>query len=219
MDKYLYMSDRKTALFDLDGVILDTEPQYSEFWHERGIKYLGIDNLESRIKGQTMTTIYDTYFPGMIKEQEEINKELALFERNMQYDYVPAANFFFLELARYRSKMAIVTSSNRQKMENVFRAHPEIKSYVKYILTAELFSRSKPDPECYQFAMNLLNAHPSDTYIFEDSFNGLKAAQATGAHVIGLATTNTRETIQPMCHYVLDNFVNFHYDDMEDIKR
>ena len=48
------------VLFDFDGVVMDTETQYSVFWHKAGVDYLGMDDLESRIKGQTMTYIYDT---------------------------------------------------------------------------------------------------------------------------------------------------------------
>lgn len=49
--------------FDFDGVVMDTETQYSIFWHKAGVDYLGMDDLESRIKGQTMTYIYDTFLP------------------------------------------------------------------------------------------------------------------------------------------------------------
>lgn len=52
------------VLFDFDGVVMDTETQYSIFWHKVGVDYLGMDDLESRIKGQTMTYICDTFFAG-----------------------------------------------------------------------------------------------------------------------------------------------------------
>ena len=42
-------TEKITALFDLDGVILDTETQYSHFWHAVGQQYLGMDALEGRI--------------------------------------------------------------------------------------------------------------------------------------------------------------------------
>ena len=51
-------------------------------------------------------------------------------------------------------------------------------------------------------------------YVFEDSFNGLKAGMASEATVIGLATTNPREAIAPLCHCVLDDFTGFTYDKM-----
>ena len=48
------------VLFDFDGVVVDTETQYSVFWHRIGADYLGMDDLETRIKGQTLPYIYDT---------------------------------------------------------------------------------------------------------------------------------------------------------------
>ena len=51
------------VLFDFDGVVVDTETQYSHFWHEMGKQYLGMDDIEGRVKGQTLVYIYDTFFP------------------------------------------------------------------------------------------------------------------------------------------------------------
>ena len=69
------------VLFDFDGVVVDTETQYSIFWHKMGVDYLGMEDLESRVKGQTLVYIYNTFFPGMIKEQEEITAGLDRFEQ------------------------------------------------------------------------------------------------------------------------------------------
>ena len=46
------------VLFDFDGVVVDTETQYSIFWHKMGVDYLGMEDLESRVKGQTLVYIY-----------------------------------------------------------------------------------------------------------------------------------------------------------------
>mgnify|MGYP002433770706 FL=1 len=71
------------VLFDFDGVVVDTETQYSHFWHEMGKQYLGMDDIEGRVKGQTLVYIYDTFFPGMAKEQAEITERLKGFEQEM----------------------------------------------------------------------------------------------------------------------------------------
>ena len=62
--------------------------------------------------------------------------------------------------------------------------------------------------------MKVFGTTPGNTYVFEDSFNGLKAGMASEATVIGLATTNPREAIAPLCHCVLDDFTGFTYDKM-----
>ena len=71
------------------------------------------------------------------------------FEIKMNYDYVPGIVEFIADLRRHGVKIALVTSSNTAKMENVYHAHPEFKSLFDEILTAERFKRSKPDPECF----------------------------------------------------------------------
>ena len=45
------------VLFDFDGVVVDTETQYSHFWHEMGKQYLGMDDIEGKVKGQTLVYI------------------------------------------------------------------------------------------------------------------------------------------------------------------
>ena len=207
------------VIFDFDGVVVDTETQYSVFLPKMGVDYLGMEDLESRVKGQTLMYIYDTFFPGMTKEREEITVGLDRFEQDMSYDFVPGVEEFIADLHRNGVKMAVVTSSNDKKMEAVYRAKPEIKSMFNRILTAEMFTASKPAPDCFLLGMEVFGTTPETTYVFEDSFNGLKAGMASGATVIALATTNSREEITPLCHYVLDDFQGFTYDKLTELHK
>lgn len=200
------------VLFDFDGVVMDTESQYSVFWHKMGVDYLGISDLENRVKGQTLKYIYDMFFAGKTSEQDEITKALNRFEQEMDYEYVPGVEAFIADLRRNGVKMAVVTSSNDQKMAAVYRKHPEVKSMFDRILTADMFAHSKPAPDCFLLGMEVFGTTPATTYVFEDSFNGLKAGMASGATVIGLATTNTREEIAGLCHYVIDDFSGMTYE-------
>ncbi len=200
------------ALFDFDGVVVDTETQYSVFWHKMGVDYLGMEDLEKRIKGQTLVYIYDTFFSGMDKEQQEITIALDRFEREMSFDFIPGVEAFVSDLRRNHVRVAVVTSSNDKKMEVVYRAKPEIRTMFDHILTAEMFTASKPAPDCFLLGMKVFGTTPETTYVFEDSFNGLKAGMASGATVVGLATTNPRPEIAPLCHHVLNDFEGFTYD-------
>lgn len=193
---------------------MDTETQYSIFWHKAGVDYLGMDDLESRVKGQTLAYIYDTFFTGKTEQQREITAALDRFEQDMDYEYIPGVFDFIADLRRNHVKMAVVTSSNDQKMAAVYRARPEVRTMFDRILTAEMFTRSKPAPDCFLLGMEVFGTTPATTYVFEDSFNGLKAGMASEAVVIGLATTNPRKAIAPLCHCVLDDFTGFTYDKM-----
>ena len=207
------------ALFDFDGVVVDTETQYSRFWHRIGKEYLGMDDIEGRVKGQTLTYIYETFFPNMPKEQAEITGQLIRFEQEMSFDYIAGAVEFIADLRSHGVKVAVVTSSNEAKMASVYRAHPEIREMFDRILTAEMFTASKPAPDCFLLGMEVLGAARENTFVFEDSFNGLKAGMASGATVVGLATTNTREEIASLCHHVLNDFTGFDYDKLLQLKK
>ena len=196
------------VLFDFDGVIADTESQYTYFWNKMGMDYLGLEEFGHTIKGQTLVQIFGKYFNGMVKEQEEIVPQLNAFEQNMSYDYIPGALEFMQELKKRGVRSAIVTSSNDIKMSNAYAAHPELHDLVDAVLTSEHFSKSKPDPECFLKGMEVLGATPQETIVFEDSFHGISAGRASGAKVIGLATTNKREALTPLCDMVIDDFTH-----------
>lgn len=202
------------VLFDFDGVIADTETQYTEFWNRIGREYLGQEEFGHTIKGQTLVQIFGKYFEGMDREQEEIVPQLNEFEANMSYDYIPGAQAFMKELKAAGIPMAIVTSSNDIKMSNAYKAHPELLELVDKVLTSEHFSKSKPDPECFLKGMEFLGGTPEETVVFEDSFHGIAAGRAAGAKVIGLATTNKREAIAPLCDMVIDNFCGLTVQDI-----
>ena len=196
------------VLFDLDGVIMDTETQYGIFWNRTGKELLGLDDFGKRIKGQTLNHII-SHFDGVSKDKDEIIRELYEYERNMSYDYIPGADEFMKDLHARGIPMAIVTSSNDAKMVNVRKAHPELWELTEAVLTSEHFSKSKPDPECFLKGMEVLGGRPEETYVFEDSIHGINAGRAAGAKVIGLATTNTREAIVHLCDQVIDDFIGF----------
>lgn len=208
------MNTSKTiaALFDFDGVIMDTETQYTVFWNEQGRKYLGEEDFGRSIKGQTLTQIYEKYFSDKPQAQQEITALLNVFEKQMSYEYIPGVEAFIADLRRHDVKIAVVTSSNEEKMQNVYNAHPEFKGMVDRILTGEMFARSKPAPDCFLLGMELFGAAPENTFVFEDSFHGLQAGMTSGATVIGLATTNSREAIAGKAHYIMDDFTAMSYD-------
>lgn len=187
----------KAVLFDLDGVVFDTEPQYSVFWGGVCRQYHPEQpGLENVIKGSTLDQIYHKWFAGpLTKEQAGITERLNEFERQMRLDYVAGFTEFCTELRRRGIRTAVVTSSNRPKMENVYRQHPEFTRLMDAVLTSEDFERSKPDPDCYLKGAARFGVEPSECVVFEDSFNGLKAGRAAGMAVVGLTTTNPREEV------------------------
>ncbi len=216
------MDTRKpiAALFDFDGVVMDTESQYSKFWKEMGKKYHPeTENFELCVKGQTLKLIYDKYFAGMTTEQETITEALNRFEEEMVYEYVPGVEEFINDLQAHGVKTAVVTSSNNEKMEKVYRVHPELKTTFDKILTAEYFSKSKPDPDCYLLGAKVFDTVTDNCFVFEDSFNGLESGRRAEMTVIGLSTTNSRASIVDKADLVIPDFEGFTFARMMEIKK
>ena len=197
---------KETFLFDLDGVIFDTEGQYTEFWNGIGRDWLGDPDLAEKLKGETIAQSLLRCFPDDALKREQVRKLLYDFESQMKFEYVPGAYEFLKHLKDNGFSTAIVTSSNRDKMAQVYKSRPEVPEMVCKVLTGDDFPRSKPFPDCYLLGMKTFGAIPENTYIFEDSFNGLKSARGAGGHVIGLATTNPREAVAPYSDIVIDDF-------------
>ena len=114
----------KAALFDLDGVVFDTESQYSVFWGMIGREYHPeMPDFALRIKGQTLVQIYDKYFSDDAtfahidgytdckSEQAKITARLDEFELNMSFPYIPGFETFLKDLKAHGVKCAVVTSS------------------------------------------------------------------------------------------------------------
>ena len=211
MDKF------KAALFDLDGVVFDTEPQYTVFWGGICRQYHPEHpGLEHEIKGQTLTQIYDRWFSGpLLSEQDSITARLNDYEQQMHYDYIAGFEPLIATLHHHGVKTAVVTSSNIPKMESVYRYQMGFCSLFDAILTSEDFERSKPDPDCYIKAAQRLETETDECIVFEDSFNGLRSGRAAGMTVVGLATTNTVEAIKPLSDLQLKDYDGLTFERLE----
>ncbi len=196
----------RAALFDLDGTLLDTEGQYSVFWGGIGREYHpDLANFAQRIKGSTMTSILAAYFPDA-ELQKRIVARIEKFEREMDYRLIAGAETFVRSLVDAGVKCAVVTSSDKSKMANVQRALPDFLALFDAILTAEDFSASKPDPDCYLRAAQRLDEPPANCIVFEDAPNGLHAAMNARMFTVGLATGLPAEQIAPLCNTVVPDF-------------
>jgi HAD superfamily hydrolase (TIGR01509 family) len=203
------MNSNQAFLFDLDGVILDTESQYDVFWKKTAEKYqLGIENFEQLIKGTTLPNIIAKYFSHLPKEQQkEVETTNRAFDVQLKMYTIPGALEFLAKLKKSGAKMGLVTSSSDEKLEYVFSELP-IKQYFDTVVSADRITRGKPDPMCYLLAAKDLDVLPENCYVFEDSFNGIQSGKSAGMKVIGLATTHPAESIQADCLQVIPDFQN-----------
>ena len=176
------------VLFDLDGVLLDSEGQYSVFWAAMDKEYsTGVPNFADYIKGFHLTRILK-YFADEEIRQEVLGKLLA-FERQMLFEFFPGALDFVKQLRAAGVPMAIVTSSDKKKMQALFSQYPEFPELFDKVVTGDMVTRAKPDPDCFLMGAKQLGLDIKDCVVLEDSRNGLLAGKASGAKVVGIATT------------------------------
>ena len=103
----------KAALFDLDGVVFDTEPQYTVFWGAICRQYHPEHpGLEHEIKGSTLTQIYDRWFSGPLEaERANVTRRLDEYEQQMHYDFIPGFEAFIADLISQDSNSCLMPFS------------------------------------------------------------------------------------------------------------
>ena len=114
-------------------------------------------------------------------------------------------------------KIAVVTSSDDHKMQRAFKAHPHLRESLDCLVTANMVSHSKPHPECFLKAAEILNIPIQRCIVFEDSLNGLMAAARAGMKVVGLTTTNPAEKIREKCCLTIDDFRGITLEELKEL--
>ncbi|MBP5315146.1 MAG: HAD family hydrolase [Muribaculaceae bacterium] len=191
-------------LFDLDGVLIDSEPSYTRFWQMiDGLYPTGVARFAHVIKGNTLSTILSTYFSPEV--HVDITSRLHRFEHTAPYPPFPGAFDTLYRLHQMGYKIALVTSSDNDKMANLYNQHHDFKAYFDAIVTADDVTKSKPDPQGYLIAASRLSLSPSECVVVEDSPAGLHAGRRSGAAVFGLATTVSASQIIDDCDVLLDS--------------
>ena len=202
----------KGVLFDLDGVLVDTESQYSIFWGKMGIEYnTGIPDFADRIKGSNLAAILNTYFPDK-SVQDEIVEKLNAFQAAMTYEICPGVKEFISQLKQHNIPTCIVTSSDDKKMEQLFAHQPYFRENFSNIITGDQVTNSKPHPECFLKGAQKIGVDIKDCLIFEDSMQGITAGLASGAKVIALSTTCSIEQISTLTNVIIPGFKDFSLD-------
>lgn len=185
-------------LFDLDGVLIDSETEYTRIWTEIEQRYpTGTPNFAIKIKGQTLPEILNSNFKK--EDHEQIVAMLNEKEQKMIYNWLPGAERLLKEIADAGYEAVLVTSSNDLKMQHLREERPELVPQFKDIVTADKISRSKPDPEGYLLGASMLGVAPHRCVVFEDSRQGMKAGRSAGAYVVGLTTTLPAADVENLC--------------------
>ncbi len=204
------------CLFDLDGVLVDSERIYTKIWEAIECQWpTGVENFAYKIKGTTLEDILERYFPEDVREK--VTQELIRLEGMMIYEALPGAIDFLDLLISKEIPIALVTSSNDMKMAHLWNDMPGFKEKFNVIITGDEVKCSKPDPEGYLAAADALGVKPERCAVFEDSLQGVKAGKAAGAFVIGIAGTLKASDIAPFSDIVVNSVADINIDKLEAI--
>lgn len=193
----------EAVLFDLDGVIIDSESVYTEFWAGIDRRFpTGVDDFAMAIKGTNLTHILGFFPDDAVRDS--VLAAIHDFELTVEFALYPGAAELMAGLRAAGVKTAIVTSSDRVKMECLYRGHPELETAVDVVIDGSMVSRSKPDPQGYLMAAERLGADPRRAVVVEDSLQGIEAGRRAGAAVAGIATTYPRHALEGKATVVAD---------------
>jgi len=182
----------KAVVFDMDGVLIEAKD-----WHydalNKALKLFGFeisrfdhlttyDGLPTRRKLEMLSIErgLPTDLHAFINEMKQIyTMEIVYTQCKPRFVHEYALS----KLKAMGYKLGVASNSIRSTIE-VMMQKARLEDYLDVQLSAEDVTKSKPDPEIYVKAMSKLGVEPSQCLIVEDNENGIKAARASGAHVL-----------------------------------
>lgn len=193
----------KAYLFDLDGVLIDSEGLYTRFWADTEREFpTGIPDFAKKIKGTNLKSIMN-YFSE--EDRPKILAKIYDFDSHLTYEPFDGAEELLRRLKALGIKTALVTSSNTEKMEQFHKVLPQFRSYFDVIIDGSMVTKGKPDPEGYLLAAEALGEEPGNCIVVEDSLQGVMSGRAAGAEVWGLTTTLAADILAPHAHRLFGN--------------
>jgi beta-phosphoglucomutase family hydrolase len=200
------------ALFDMDGVIVHSNPYHKKafklFLDKHNIS-LTDEELKENVYGRTNEEIFpyifqEKYTPEMGKRWAD-EKE-SLFRDLFKDDVKPVIGLmdFLEELQEQKIKCAVGTSAPVENLDFVMDAL-NLRPYFDAFLHEADVSEGKPSPEIYLKAAERLDTEPKSCVVFEDSVAGVKAGLNAGMKVVAVATTHSPADFEG-AHLVIHDF-------------
>ena len=205
------MKDISAVIFDMDGVIVHSNPIHkttiNEFCTKHGL-VVSDEELREKVYGRTNQDWIPAVFGDISQEKiEELADEKEQMFRDVfdpKEHMVPGIVVFLKKLKEKGIKMVVATSAPAENAVHILEGL-DITDYFDAVLNSSHVTKSKPDPEPYLKAAKAVDVQPKDCIVFEDSISGVQSGLGAGAKVVGVATTHTHDELSD-CQLVINNF-------------
>jgi beta-phosphoglucomutase-like phosphatase (HAD superfamily) len=188
-------------IFDMDGVILDSNPIHREAWTAYCRRF-GIETDEAmhqRMYGRRNDEIVRDFFGAHLTEAEVFAHGVAkesLYREMMGPRLFESLAPGFIRLVEKCGVTPLGLATNAEPanvdflLDGVTLGGLPLRRRFQAVVNGHQVLKPKPDPEAYLMAAALLGVNPCNCIVFEDSYSGIEAARAAGARVVGVRTTH-----------------------------
>jgi HAD superfamily hydrolase (TIGR01509 family) len=210
----------KALIFDMDGVIIDSEPLYKKA-NTNTFQKLGIKVSDEEYNGFVGTNGF--YMWSTIKKKYNLNysvEELIQMENDGFIEYlnqienpqsIDGINKLLLDLKKHKIIMAIASSSIKRSIHAVID-RLRLREYFKVIVSGEDITNGKPSPDIFLKTSSLINIPAEECLVIEDSRNGVLAAKSAGMKCIGYQNPNSGKQDLNQADYITKNLNELRYE-------
>lgn len=186
------------AIFDFDGVLVDSIPLWEQSWsHVSEARKLPYDIEAFYRSNGVPSATFMTEILGWPFEEHEVPLILQELRHHYSMQIVdgrlkpfPWVFPWLEQLGKEEIPTAVGTSSTREAM-NLALEHYNFTPWIKAFVCADDVRRGKPDPEIFLKAAQALEVPPERCVVFEDAILGIRAAKAAGMRAVGIATSHS----------------------------
>lgn len=181
----------KAVLFDMDGLIIDTEKHYQRAWiqaaKEMGFNMTAKEHLYLRSCSKKYAEPIMQEFFGMTFDYDRIrNRRKEIMDEDLKkygIEKKPYVDDILDYLKEVGIKRALVTATPEKKAREYLKKI-KLEDRFDKIICADMVENGKPDPDVYLFACKEIGEKPEDCLALEDSPNGVHSAHGAGVDVI-----------------------------------
>ena len=189
----------RTVIFDMDGVIIDTEPIHHAAFFAHFAE-LGIPVSEAEYAtflGSSTRNVYQSLkasyqLPGNVEDLLLRKRSLFndVFDTDLSLDLLPGVRPLLDDIRQAGLQLVLASSASKATIKRVFDRFG-LAPYFAHVVSGEDFERSKPDPAIFLHAAALAETPVAECVVIEDSGNGVAAAKAAGIYCIGYASPHS----------------------------